>query len=134
MITKASNGETFWQRHSDKIGAGGTIFAALCCLGFPPLVAFLAAIGVGFLVNDAILIPLLLVFLLISLGGLWMGMKGHHRPWALALGAVSAAAILIFILALPNGALAALGVVGLIVASGLNVWFRAQQMWGSTRA
>lgn len=46
----------------DKVGPLGSIFAALCCIGTPGLVAFLSAIGVGFLINDAILLPLLVFF------------------------------------------------------------------------
>jgi mercuric ion transport protein len=47
----------FWKRHLDKIGVGGSLFAALCCLGFPALVSILSAIGLGFLINDDILRP-----------------------------------------------------------------------------
>jgi hypothetical protein len=50
-------------RYLDRIGVGGSLFAALCCLGFPALVSLLSAIGLGFLMNDAILIPLLILFL-----------------------------------------------------------------------
>jgi mercuric ion transport protein len=49
----------FWKRHLDKVGVGGSLFAALCCLGFPALVSILSAIGVGLLINDDILRPLL---------------------------------------------------------------------------
>jgi MerC mercury resistance protein len=52
----------FWKRHLDKIGVGGSLFAALCCLGFPAVVAILSAIGLGFLINDDILRPLMIVF------------------------------------------------------------------------
>jgi len=52
----------FWKRHLDKVGVGGSLFAALCCLGFPALVSILSAIGLGFLINDHILRPLLIVF------------------------------------------------------------------------
>ena len=52
----------FWKRHLDKIGVGGSLFAALCCLGFPALVSILSAIGLGFLINDDILRPMMIVF------------------------------------------------------------------------
>lgn len=65
--------EPFWKRHLDKIGVGGSLFAALCCLGFPALLAILSAVGLGFLVNDAVLIPLLVLFLLVTLWGLYLG-------------------------------------------------------------
>jgi mercuric ion transport protein len=57
----------FWKRNLDKIGIAGSIFAALCCLGVPALLSIVSAIGLGFIVRDAILIPLLVVFLAITL-------------------------------------------------------------------
>jgi mercuric ion transport protein len=66
-------------RYLDRIGVGGSLFAALCCLGFPALVSLLSAIGLGFLVNDAILIPLLILFLGLTIAGLYSGVRHHHR-------------------------------------------------------
>jgi|SRR5438132_3726160 len=111
-------------RYLTGIGTGGSIFAALCCLGFPALLSILSAIGLGFVVNDAILIPLLLVFLAITLAGLYLGTRHHHRPWALVLGAVSSAITAVFSAILPNGVLAGIGIAGLISASLLNVWLK----------
>ena len=79
----------FWKRNLDKIGIGGSVFAALCCLGFPALLSILSAIGLGFIVNDTILIPLLLLFLAVTLLGLYLGTRHHHEPWALILGGLS---------------------------------------------
>jgi cobalamin biosynthesis protein CobD/CbiB len=31
--------QNFWRKHTDKVGAVGSIFAALCCLGFPALLS-----------------------------------------------------------------------------------------------
>jgi mercuric ion transport protein len=69
VIARASEGG-LWRRHLDKIGVGGSLFAALCCLGFPALVSILSAIGLGFLINNDILRPLLIVFLLVAIVGL----------------------------------------------------------------
>jgi hypothetical protein len=60
----------FWKRHLAKIGVGGSLFAALCCLGFPALVSILSALGLGFLINHDIRRPLLIVFLLVAIVGL----------------------------------------------------------------
>ena len=49
--------------HADKWGPIGSIFAALCCLGFAPALAALSAVGLGFLINDLVLIPFLVLFL-----------------------------------------------------------------------
>ena len=59
----------------DKLGFLGTLFASLCCLGVSVVIAPLTAIGLGFLINDLILLPLVLVFLLITLWGLYTGWK-----------------------------------------------------------
>ncbi len=83
--------KNFWRKNTDKIGVVGSVFAALCCLGFPALLSILSAIGLGFLINDAVLLPLLVIFLLVTLLGLVLGMREHHRASALLVGIVSAA-------------------------------------------
>ena len=113
-------------KHLDKFGVGGSLFAALCCLGFPALLSLLSAIGLGFLINDAILLPLLAAFLVVTIVGLTLGMRHHHRPWALALGIVSAVALGLFIFPLYNKILAGLSIGGLIAASILNVILQHQ--------
>jgi mercuric ion transport protein len=80
----------FFERHSDKLGTGGSLFAALCCLGTPAILAFLAAIGAGFLVNDLILLPLLAVSLFVSLWGLEKGREAHGDKRPLWLGTAGA--------------------------------------------
>ena len=119
----------FWKRNLDKIGIGGSVFAALCCLGFPALLSILSAIGLGFIVNDAILIPLLLLFLAVTLLGLYLGTRHHHEPWALILGGLSTLAIAVVFLGLvPSRVVAYVGMSGLVVASILNVWLRTRQL------
>jgi mercuric ion transport protein len=114
-----------WKRHLDKIGVGGSTFAALCCLGVPALLAILSAIGLGFLIHDAVLIPMLVVFLAITVYGLYDGVRRHrHR---LALGVGIAAALLIFASILFGSGLAAgIGIAALLTASLLNAWFHAR--------
>lgn len=46
-------------------GAVGTFLVALCCLGWAPALAALGAVGLGFLIDDRILFPLLAVFLVL---------------------------------------------------------------------
>jgi mercuric ion transport protein len=118
----------FWRRDLAKIGIAGSLFAALCCLGFSALVSIVSAVGLGFIIKDAVLIPLLLVFLLVTLGGLYFGMRHHHRPWALILGGVSAIVTFVGIGIRPSGLVAGIGIAGLIVASVLNVWLRSEQL------
>jgi len=113
--------ESFWKKHTDKVGVAGSIFAALCCLGFPALLSILGAVGLGFLINDAVLLPLLIIFLLVTIVGLALGMREHHRAPALVLGIISAASVFVFIFVAFNKVLATLSVIGLVIASFLNV-------------
>jgi len=133
MSTSSTN-TSFWRRHLDQIGVGGSIFAALCCLGFPALLAIMSAIGLGFLINDAILIPLLIAFLAVTLWGLYLGTR-HHRQWvAFAVGA-GGSLLLLASVWLGSGIAAGLGIAGLVIASILNVWLRVRQLKaGSTIA
>lgn len=55
-------------------GAG---FAAACCLGLTAVVSALTAIGAGFLINDAVLIPLYLALLALSVWLLYRSAKAH---------------------------------------------------------
>lgn len=61
--------------HLDKIGVAGSMVAALCCLGTPAMLSLVAAVGLGFLINDAVLVPLLAVFLEATLWGLVLGWR-----------------------------------------------------------
>jgi mercuric ion transport protein len=119
--------KNFWRKYTDKIGVVGSIFAALCCLGFPALVSMLGAISLGFLINDAILIPLLALFLIVTLAGLFLGVRHHKRWLAFVIAAVSAMLLFVSIVVAFNKPLAYLGLAGLIAASILNVWLRMRQ-------
>ncbi len=72
-------------------GAGivGSAFSLLCCAGFAPVLGVLSAIGLRFLIRDAVLIPLLVLALGLTLRGLWQGRRCHGRngPWVLGLAA-----------------------------------------------
>lgn len=112
----------FLERHADSLGTGGSLFTALCCLGTPAILAFLAAIGAGFLVNDLILLPLLALSLFVALWGLEKGGEVHGDRRPLRLGVSGA-------LLIPAGIfvgawLVAVGAVLLITASIWNVTAR----------
>lgn len=122
----SSSKSRFWQRYADKVGIGGSIFAALCCLGFPALLSILSAIGLGFLINDAILLPLLAIFLVVTLIGLYVGMRHHGQPWAFILGLTSAVITFVFIFI--NTIVAYFGLAGLIVSGVLNIWLKTRSL------
>ena len=113
----------FGERHTDKAGVVGSVFTALCCVGFPALLSILSAVGLGFL-NDAILLPLLIIFLLMTLVGLAIGLRQHHRASALIVGIISAIGVFVFIFVAFNKVLAGVSVIGLVIASFLNVVLR----------
>ncbi len=45
-----------WKRHLDKVGIIGAFVVAACCLGLPAIISILAAAGLGFLIQDAVLV------------------------------------------------------------------------------
>ena len=116
----------FLDQHLDKVGLGGSLFTALCCLGFPALLSILSAVGLGFFIHDAILLPLLVAFLAITVYGLSRGRQKHGRAAAVMLGGGSAVALLVFLLVFFSRPLAYLSIAGLVAASLLNVWLRTQ--------
>ena len=72
-------------------GALGSGFALLCCAGTAPVLGLLSAVGLGFLINDAVLLPLLVLALGVTGWGLWQGRRCHRRHSALLLGLGGAA-------------------------------------------
>ena len=59
--------------------------ALLCCAGVAPVLGLVSAVGLGFLINDAVLIPLLILALAVTLWGIRQGRRCHGRnaPWVL---------------------------------------------------
>ncbi len=66
------------------MGAG---VAAACCLGVPLVLSTLGAVGLGFIVHDAYLLPLFVGFIALSLWSLYRSARRHARlqPFWLAL-------------------------------------------------
>ena len=110
-----------WKDHVDKIGIVGSFIAAACCLGLPTILSIVTAVGLGFLVKDAILFPLMVVFLAISLVGMYLGYRVHRRPWALLLASISSVAAFFFVFVHAIRFAAYLAIAGLVLASILNV-------------
>ncbi len=106
-------------KYLDKIGVIGSIIAALCCLGVSAVLSVLSAIGLAFLINDSILLPLLAFFLLVTLFGLYNGYRSHKKKTALIVGIASAIVTFMFLFILPS--ISYVGIAGLIIASVLNI-------------
>jgi hypothetical protein len=67
--------------------------AALCCAGAPIIVSVLAATGLSFLRNDAILIPVIGVALVIALWGFWRSRRIHESSVPLVVGFLGSIAL-----------------------------------------
>jgi len=104
------------------IGSFGSIFAALCCIGTPALLAFLSSIGAGFLISDKILIPLLVVFLGISVWGVYTSSRSCGKNGALILSIVSA--MVVFAAIWFSKTLVYIGLAGLITASVWDIYLK----------
>jgi uncharacterized membrane protein (DUF441 family) len=107
-------------------GGAGVIAAscaALCCAGAPIIVSVLAATGLGFLRNDAILIPVIGVALLVALWGFWTGRRVHGSAGPFVLGVVGSVALVagvVFIHGMPAKALIGAGALTLLGATVRN--------------
>jgi|ERR1051326_595860 mercuric ion transport protein len=110
-----------WKNHLDKLGVVGSFVAALCCLGVPAVVSIVASIGLRFLINDALLLPLMVFFLLVTLIGLYLGYRVHRRTWPLILGIVSSFVALFFVFGHTVRVMAYLAMATLALATVLNV-------------
>lgn len=73
-------------------GVVGSLVSLLCCAGVAPVLGVLSAIGLGFVLTDAILIPLLVASLGVTLWGLRQGRRCHGRASPLTLGLVGSIA------------------------------------------
>ncbi|MFQ5432336.1 MAG: MerC domain-containing protein [Nitrospinota bacterium] len=106
----------------DKFGTGSSIFAALCCIGTPAILAFLASIGLGFLINDIILLPFLFLSLILTGYGLAASKHRHGRKEPLTLFSVSAAVIVITVWFSAVGVI--IGLVGLVASTIMNIVYQ----------
>ncbi len=86
---------------SSVFGSLGATVAALCCAGVPAVLGALSAAGLGFLVNDLVLIPLVLVSLGVALWGLGRGVVRHGLRGVLVLGWIGAALLVVGIFLYP---------------------------------
>ena len=79
--------------------AGGAGFvaatcAALCCAGAPVILSVLAATGLGFLRNDAILLPVIGIALIVALWGFSRSRRIHGSLGPFVIGVVGSAALI----------------------------------------
>ena len=65
----------------------------LCCAGAPVVLAFVSGIGLGFVINDFILFPLLFAALAFTFYAMWGNRKHHVRTTPLILAAIATVAV-----------------------------------------
>jgi mercuric ion transport protein len=106
-------------RSADAAGAAGSIIAALCCAGVPAVVGAFTALGLGFLITDVVLLPVLVAMLLLALWGLARGRSRHSSRVPLTLGAAGAGALTVGVFT--SRWLLGLGAVLLVLATLWNI-------------
>jgi mercuric ion transport protein len=112
------------ERIADWTAPLAAVFAALCCLGVPFIIAALGAVGLSFLRSDPILWPLMILSILVALWGMWRGLRIHESaiPFIVALlSGIALVAGVIFVHGFPARELIYAGSVGLIGATIWNV-------------
>jgi mercuric ion transport protein len=110
---------------ADSAGVLGAVFAALCCMGAPLIVSVLAAIGLSWLRQDAILWPLMFLSLGIAFWGLWGDRRRRHGllgPLALAtVGALALVAGVVLVHGPPARLVIYAGALVLVAATLWNI-------------
>jgi len=71
-------------------GLLGSAFAAACCLGLPLVLSAVGALGLGFIVQDAYLMPLFAAFVIFTLWQLYRSANSKTRMQPFWLGLVAA--------------------------------------------
>jgi len=95
-------------------GSAAGSFAGLCCAGFPLVLAELTGIGLGFLINDLILFPILFVSLGLMFYSLHYNKKKHLSTTPIYVAILSTIFLSVGIFITP---IIWLGIIGLFTAS-----------------
>lgn len=98
----------------------------LCPVCKPAIAVFLSTVGLGFVVRESVLRPLLLAFLALTIAGLaWSYFKVHRNVWPLAIGVAMSAGLYmgryIYFGDFENQVLTYASIAGLLVVSIWNL-------------
>lgn len=110
---------------------GSALTVGLCPICIPAIAAFLSSVGLGFLVSEAVLLPVMLVFLALALGGLfWSYLKEHRNIGPFVLGILMGLSLYlgryVYFGSLINPVLMYGGIAGIIAVSLWNLKLRKQ--------
>lgn len=86
MSTHASS----WTRWLPSVA---TVLSIAACYGTLAVVGTLGAMGIALAVDDALWAGAIVAFAMLAVVGIAVGLRAHHRPWPLLLGAIGAGAI-----------------------------------------
>ena len=100
---------------------GGALFSVLCCIGLAPLVGLVSVAGAGFLLSNAVLLPLLFFFLTVGGLAMWRSQRRHGNPFPLLFHVAGAALTLFFTWVVFHGLLIWVGLAVLIATVFWNV-------------
>jgi len=108
---------------------GSALTVGLCPICIPAIGSFLSAVGLGFLVSEVVLLPILIGFLLLTVGGLlWSYLKEHRNIYPLVTGILMAVSIYIgryvYLGATVNAVLMYGGIVGIMAVTIWNLTLR----------
>ncbi len=103
------------------IGAGVT---AACCLGVPIIIMSLGAIGLSFLIHDAVLIPIFILFLCLTLLFLYRSTQKFHlmKIFYLGFGGALSSVIGLVLLMIGVTPIAWLIYLGLLILLISSIW------------
>lgn len=100
------------------MGLAPGLFCPAC---YPALVALLSSMGLGALVTDAILPPLMAALLLVALAGLGLQARRRRAYWSLLPGVTGAVGVYVGLFLVASTTLRVFGVVLLVGASACNL-------------
>ncbi len=106
-----------------RAGVGGLVgflvsgFAAACCLGAAPVLGLLVTIGLGFLISDLILVPILVVGILVVVWSTVLIRRRSGVRWPLILALGSGVATIAGVWVSP--VVSVVGLIGLGVATSV---------------
>jgi len=105
-------------------GLLGSAFAAACCLGLPLALSALGALGLGFLVQDAYLMPLFAAFVAFTLWQLYRSAqrKNFFAPFWLGLTAALVSLISMWLTVTGLYPVTTLIIISLLALVGASLW------------
>ncbi len=106
--------------HIDKACILGVVLSHLCCVSVGANMSFFAAIGAGFLMKNAVRVPVITISLVISMLGVFISYRKHRNIIPFVISVISSVVILLFSFAIYVDILVYAGLVGIIGASCYN--------------